>query len=75
MSDEQKRRVETALWHARESLLHASAGDDDTADYHLEAGKEFLALVDPRAAKVAVSADDLVLQCTLVCDSAGLVPA
>lgn len=75
MTEVDKRRLDTALWHARESILVATTQDDEQADFHLEAAREFLGLVNPSAAKMVRTAEDVVLKCTELSDVEGLILA
>lgn len=68
MTPEDVRRMKAATWHARESLARQSMGDAELAYYHLEAGKEFLALVTGSRPK-ATCADELVVLCLQTADT------
>lgn len=47
-ADERKRHLALAEWHLREAVLKEAIGDEENAEYHREACREFLELVARR---------------------------
>ena len=54
--------LNTAEWHGREAFARLAIGDDENADYHIAAAREYLAHV-PGPARPLVTADDVIAAC------------
>jgi hypothetical protein len=68
----EKRRLELAVWHAREATLNE--GRKDNYDYHIDAALEYLVLAGSDAPKHATpdTITDAILR---RCDALGIVTA